>query len=878
MIGARLLRLSRRIYPRRLRDALHDDMVEVFVRERRRLRERRGWWAAVLFSARTTLSVLVDAARARLTGVSSSKPGRPPGGLGHDLGHAWTGLRSGPGYVATVVITLALGIGVAAAMFSVVDHVLLEPLPHPAPERIVRVWRTLPQFDWMRSPVSAPNLEDWREQASSFELLAGYSGARRGTYLGDEFPTRIAAGHVAGPLWSILGARTLVGRLPDVGEVDAAAPLAVVAERFWRERLGGDTGVLGSLLEVEGVRPRIVGVLPDEVGMLPRGVDYWMPAAATPSSEERGANFLQAVARLRPGVEAAAAQAEMEGIVGSLAERYPDTSAGSGVWIEPHRDFLVRDIRTLLTMFGGCAALTLIVVCASLTGLTLTRVYSRGRELAVRAALGATTGRIARQLLIESALLGLAGGALGAGIAHGLLRAFLAYGPEGLPRRAEIAVDPGILLYTAVAAIVAGLLIGLMPARRAAHVARRGGLSGGQTGAIEGIAPRGYRALRTLAAGQVALSTVLLVGAALLGNSFLRLAAVDPGFDARGRLTAHVALPESRYGDPESAGIFFEELLERTAALPGVIATGATWALPFRPTYGSGVYEVDGQPVPEGTELLIGLVPVRGDYFRAMGIPILEGRAFGAADGAGSAPVAIVNQTMASRHWPEGGAVGSGFRRGEQEVRIVGVVPDVKRESLAADSLAEAYLPHVQAGWASELYVVIHAEGEPGRLVTPLREALRGMDPELPATSIAPMEELVGRTLTEPRFRMVLVGGFALFAALLSLLGVYGVIRLVVASRTPEIGLRMALGADRAGTAARVVVSGLRLGLLGVGIGVPVAWAVAGTADSLVFEISPTDPATFVAVAIALVAVVGLASWLPALRASRIDPVIALRG
>lgn len=882
MSAVRCLRLVSRLYPRGLRDELLEDMLGVFERERRRIRAARGRLAAHAFSLRTIVSAigqglgsrLGDSGR-RLGGVGG---GDGRGGAGHHVRHALSALRAAPGHVVVTVLTLGLGVGISAALYTLVDQVMLEPLPHPGGERLVRVWRTLPQFDWRRAPVSLPTFEDWVDQAGSFDVLGAYSPAIPVTWLGGDYPERISAGYLTDSLLPMLGIRPSLGAVPAAGQGEGASPPALVTESFWRSRLGADPDVVGRTLEIEGLQPIVTGVLPSEVGLLPAGVDVWMPAAAASQAAERDASFLQAVARLRAGASVAEAQAEMEAIAQRVAEAHPDAANGSGVWIEPQRAFLLRDVGTLLRLLGACALLVLAIVCASLTGLTLTRVYGRSQELAVRAALGATAGRVGRQLLVESLLVGIVGAAVGALVAHGLLDVLLAYGPRDLPRRTELAFDGGTLAFVVLVGLGSSLLIGLLPAVRAVHVARSGAaLRGGHAGAAERGGPGGHRALRLLAAGQVGLSTVLLIVAALLTHSFLRLAAVDPGFATDDRLSAQVALPNERYPDSESARAFFARLLERAVQLPGVRAAGAAWALPFRPTYGSGTYTVEGQPAPEGTELLIGLVPVAGDYFRAMGVPIRRGRAFTDRDIDGAVPVAIVNETMARRHWPQADPLGRQFRRGETAYTIVGVVPDVKRESLAEESLAEAYLPFAQVAWANDLYVVLHTEGDPAALAGPLRAVLHEMDPGLPATAISPLSELVAETLTGPRFRVLLIGGFAAFAAFLALLGVYGVVRLAVASRTAEIGLRIALGAGRGRTQREVVSSGLRVALAGVAVGVPTAWAASGTIETLVFGIAPTDPKTYAVVVAALVAVVALASWLPARWASRIDPVIALR-
>lgn len=880
MIAGGLLRAAGRLYPRRVRDELFEDMLIVFDRERSRIRGGKGRLAAARFSLRTVLSALGQGLRTRFgrqrfDGVHG--PALPGGGgLGHDLRHAVAALRAAPGYVGVAVITLGLGVGISAALWIVVDGVLLKPLPYPEAERLVRVWRTLPQFDWRRAPVSLPTFRDWADQASSFDTIGVRSGGSPMIWLGGEYPQRVVVAYVDDGLLDMLEVRPLRGRLPEAAEANLQAPPALLSESFWRNELGADPGVLGRSLELQGLRPVVVGVLPAGA-LLSEGADLWLPAPLAPQAADRTANFVQAVARLAPGVTLAEAQAEMEAISARLAEAYPEAANGSGVWLEPHRDYLLGAVRPLLRLLGGSALLVLVIVCASLSGLALTRVHARSNELAVRGALGATAGRVARQLLTESLLLGTAGAALGAWIAHQLLTLLLAYGPDDLPRRSEIAFDGDALVLVVAVSLCSAWVVGLLPALRATCLAAfRGGLPAGQTGAV-GAGLGGHRALRALAAAQVALSTVLLIGAALLGHSFLRLAAVDPGFETEGRLSAQVALPEERYPDSPSARVFFDTLLERIEAIPGVRSAGAAWALPFRPTYGSSNYVVEGQPAPEGIEPLIGLVPVAGDYFRAMGVPVLHGRAFTAEDREGAPPAAVVNETMALRHWPDGEAVGQQFIRGETAYTIVGVVPDVKRQSLAEEVMAEAYLPFSQISWANDLYVVLHGDGDEAVLARELRETLHDLDPALPATGVASISDLLGKTLTAPRFRAILIGGFAVFAALLALLGVYGVVRLTVTSRTAEIGLRIALGAGRVRTQRRVVASGVRIAGAGILLGVPGAWAVAGTVESLVFGITPTDPMTYVAVALGLVAVVALASWLPARWASRIDPAIALR-
>lgn len=892
----RLHRLLIRVAPHRFR-AEHAHEVDRTFSELERDVYRAGgypklllfWSGELLDLASALLRLHVNERRLRF-----SQPDDPATGYTHkhtrqgtmaalisDLRRALRIVRRGPGFVVAAVLILGIGIGATTGAFSVVQAVILSPLPYPDAHRLVMAWRTLPQFGWNRAPVSYPNFRDWRERTRTMEAMAAYAGWFPQTIAGPDGPEQVQGALATPDLFRLLGARPLLGSVFESDTGDDR--FVLLSHGLWTRRFGADSSIVGRPIRLGEESYTVTGVMPPDFAFPNEEYELWLPARSVAAAEERGSNYLQVMGLLSPGSSIEDAQAELETIVAQLAEAYPETNGGlggGGVWLEARHAFVVRNVKTVLWVVLAVVALVLLIACANLAGLSLTRSVARHRELAVRAALGAGRARLVRERLLESGWLAVMGGGLGAALSFGLVRLFIVFAPPEVPRLGEVAVDPPALAFTAAVALACGLLFGSLPALVSSRIDLQGALREGGRSASLG---RGrHKLIRWLVASQVAVACTLSIGAGLLANSLVRLMSEDPGFDARNRLVAQISLPESRYPEPAQVQAFFESLLARAEALPGVETAGMTFSIPLGTAYASGTYTVEGQPWPAGEEPLIGLNPIRGDYFRTVGIGLIRGRGFTSEDRGDAVPVAVVNATMANRHWPGEDPTGRRFKRGAADsdspwITVVGVVEDVKREGPGSEVNAEAYLPHGQAAWASSMFVVLKGARDVEPLVRPLREAVWESDPALPVTNVRALEELLHESLAEPRFRALLLGTFAAAALLLSAIGVYGVLAFSVATRAREIGLRMALGAERSRVLGAVVLSGLRLAAIGVAAGLLFAAAAARVLDSMLFEIEPLDIPTYAAVALTVAVVAALASYFPAVRASRVAPIEALR-
>lgn len=802
----------------------------------------------------------------------------------HELRFAARALGRRPGFAAVTVLTLALGIGAATSIFAVVDHVLVRPLPYPDPQELVMVWRVVERFGFDRAPISYPDFADWRAASGAFDELAAFTGAQA-TLLGEGDPALLRGARVTGGLFAALGREPLAGRL--IGPTDddpAAEPVVVLSEGLWRRRFGADPGILGRALRLDDRSARVIGVLPGDVDFPSPDTDFWLPLRLSAAGAERDMNFLHVLGRLAPGVPLEQAEREIQAVAARVAAEHPGENETDGVWLEPRHEFLVGDVRALLLVLLGAVATLLLLACANVMNLLLARSLERRRELALRSALGAGTGRLGAAALAESLLLALAGGGLAALLARGATRVLLALDPAGLPRREAIAVDGRILLACAAIALACGLLCGLVAllggARRApARVLGQGSRATGDR--------RSGRLQSGLVVAQVALATVLLVGAGVLAHSFYRLVSVAPGFQGERVLTARVSPSPAAY--PEAADIdrFYGELTERLRALPGAEEVGATWALPFShvpaswggPTSASSTYApAEGGDAAEGAT--VELEPVRGDYFRAMGMPRLAGRGFTAADRAGAPAVAVVNETLARRFWPGREAVGRRLVKPgspDSSVTVVGVVADVKRTGLDQQAQAVAYLPHAQAVWSHSLFVTVRSAGDPEGLARALRETVWALDPAAAVTGVAVLSDLVSGSMAGPRLRTAVLAALAGTAGGLALIGIYGVLAFTVARRTREMAVRLALGAGRRRVIEEVLVRGLAPVALGLILGGAGAAAATRALRSFLFEVAPLDPLTFAAVPAALLAAGALACWAPARRAAAADPASALR-
>jgi putative ABC transport system permease protein len=784
------------------------------------------------------------------------------------------------------LLTLALGIGANSALFSVVNGVLLKPLPYPRPGELVRVLESNPSRGFPRFSVSPPNFDDWRRQNRVFTAMAAISQSRFNLTGGDR-PEAVTGAQVTPELFHVVGVKPVLGRgfLPEEGR-PGGPKVVVLSQGLWQRRFGADLHVLGRQVAIDGASVTVIGVAGPEFE-IPQRAQLWMPLPWDFPPQTRGGHFLGALGRLKPGVTLEAARTEMKTLAARLEHQYPESNTGWTTLVIPLHELMVEGVRPALLLLLGAVAFVLFIACANVASLLLARLASREREIAVRTALGAGRIRLIRQMVTESVVLFVAGGALGLLLALWAPRVLVALYGEDLPRQRAIGLDGSVLLFTLVLSLVSGVLFGLAPALSAT----RGGLFGALKEGGRGVAggARGRLIRKLLVVAEVAVALILLVGAGLLLRSFARLRAVDPGFRPQGVLTAEVALPDGKYKEQRDRVSFTRALLERLRAIPGVQSADTVVPLPLGGDDFILAFEIQGRPQPaDGEEPSANVRIVTPDFFRTLGIRVLQGRTFTAEDTATSVPVIVINQTMAQRIWPGENPIGrritfggDGPRTGWRWDEVVGVVADVHHRALDQDAGSEIYQAQLQRPPGGELSILLKTEGDPSRLAGPLRAAVRAIDPDLPVERVRSLEAVVAESLAGSRFQTVLLGIFAAVALLLATIGVYGVIGTSVTQRTHEMGLRMALGAQQWQVLALVVRQGMALALAGVGLGVGVSalllWRLAGRAAAYLHGGRLFDPVTLVGVPLVLLAVALLANWIPAQRATEVDPLVALR-
>ena len=787
---------------------------------------------------------------------------------------------------AVALLTLALGIGANTAVFSVVSGVLLKPLPYPDPDELVVVMESNPGRGFPRFSVSPPNFDDWRRQNQVFESIAA-SARERFNLTGDERPEAVSGSRVTPEYFGVLGIRPVLGRGFLPGENRPGGPnVAVLSHELWQRRFGSDPGILNRQVPIDGESYTVIGVMPP--GLENRS-QIWLPLVWDFPPDTRGGHFLQAIGRLKDGVTLVKAQVEMKALAARLERQYPESNSGWTTVLSRYHDLIVEDVRPALLLLLAAVAFVLLIACANVANILLARLAAREREIAVRTALGAGRARLVRQMLTESLVLFLLGGALGLLLAHWGTRVMVALYGEDLPRREAIGLgglEGGVLLFTVVLSLVTGLLFGLAPALSATSGGVFEALKEGGRAVAGGARGRLLRNLLVL--GEVAVALVLLVGAALLLQSFARLRAVDPGFDSAGVLTAEVVLPGKKYEAPERQIAFTRELLDRLRAVPGVQTADTVFPLPLGGNNFVLSFSVQGRPEPpNGQEPSANIRLITPDFFRTLGIRVLQGRVFTPRDDTKSVPVIIVNKTMAERTWPGENPLGKRISFGgndegeDQWQEVVGVVEDIHHQSLDQDAGAEVYWPQLQNPFTNHMSILLRTAGEPTQLAGALREAVSSVDSDLPVDQVRTMETVVSEALAGSRFQTVLLGTFAGVALLLAAIGVYGVISYSVAQRTHEIGIRMALGARRLEVLGLVIRQGMALVLAGVALGLAVAvaliWWLSERVASFLYGGKAFDPLTLVAVPLVLLAVALLANWLPARRATEVEPVVALR-
>ncbi len=835
-----------------------------------------------------------------LEGIETRTPANPPilgsrrstfmATLWQDIAYAVRSMRKAPGFTAVVIATLALGIGANAAIFSVVDAVMLRPYPYPDFDRIIMLMERTRSGQAMS--VAWPNYQDWRAQNQVFEYLGLYRSAVVNLTGGDQ-PERLNGTIASSEVFGAMGIPARAGRV-FLAEDDApgAARVALISERLWRARFGANPDILGKPIVLNNEPHTVVGIMPPGMRFPSRLTDVWLPLGPVVSTfpVQRGAHpGLLAVGKLKPGETFDRAAADMDTIAQRLGQQYPDSNKESVVSMVPYYEQIVQNIRPTLQVLLGAVAFVLLIGCANLANLLLARSEHRQREIAVRRALGADRGRIVQQLLTESLLLSLIGGALGVLLAYWMVQLFVASRPTTVPRIDLVGVDMRVLGFGALLSIATGLVFGLVPALRASNPDLGNALS-----ARGSVAAPGRRLRSVLVVAEVALALILLVGAGLMVRSFARLMAIEPGFDPDNVVTMRLTLPPAKYTDTERWLRFHQDLIERVSGIPGVTVAGLNSALPLEGGGSESGVIVEGRPLPApGTVRTTCLFQASSpDYHRAMGIQLLKGRYFSSQDTASAGSVAIVDDTLVSTLFPNEDPIGKrisfefhGTRESPQVIwrEIVGVVRHVRHYGLVSEPpFVQVYTPLAQPPTyftqrRPSMAVVVRTALAPETVTGSIRREVAAIDRDIPLYAIQTMSAYLSQNMEQPRISVVLLGGLSVLALVLAMVGIYGVVSYSVAQRTQEIGVRMALGASRrhvmqlvVGHATALVIAGVVLGILG-------ALAVASVIRTMLYQVSERDPATFAAIAIVLVAVGVLASVIPARRATRVDPIVALR-
>jgi len=790
-------------------------------------------------------------------------------------------LYKNPAFTAVAVLALALGIGANSAIFSVVNSVLFRPLPYRDPQRLLMIWenhqeRGGPQREW----ASPADLKDWREQPQSFEHVAGLLGWGP-TLTGRDEPEDLQGAAVSYDTFDMLGMAPELGRsFTADDDLPGAERVVVLSHQLWQRRFGSDPAIVGKSLTLGGQSYIVVGVMPrGSVFPILTNSEIFTtagPILAGLKGCDRGCVILRVIAKLKDGVTFDAARAEMSALAARIAEQYPDSNSGVGTLLVPLHEQIVGDVRLAMLVLLGAVALVLLIACANVANLLLSRAAAREKEVAIRAALGASRARLIRQHLTESLVLAVVGGAFGLLLAFWMLDVLVSFAPKGTPRLEEIGIDTSVLGFTFAVALLTGLAFGVAPALLSSRTNFNSALKEG--GRDARASSRGNRVRSVLVVAEVSLALMLLVGAGLLIKSFINLQRVDPGFNARGALRVDLSLPRIRYADRTPTAAFYKRLVDRVRVLPGVDSVGAVSSLPLSGGGTDTSFLIEGQPQPEpNREPVSNYAMVTPDYFRAMGIRLVRGRVITEADNADAPKVAVISESMTRRYFPGEDPLGKGLLFGGKNRReIVGIVSDVKFVGLNLDSRPMMYLSEQQDA-ARGMSLIVRTSGDPMSLATAVRSEVQTLDKDLAVSNVMPMEQLVSASLAEPRFLLLLLGVFAGSALALSVIGVYGVVSYSVAQRSHEIGVRMALGAQVGDVLKLVLGKGMVLVGVGIAIGLAGAFALSRIMESLLFGVGARDMATFAATALVLAGVALGACFVPARRATKVDPMVALR-
>ncbi|HEX8186531.1 MAG TPA: ABC transporter permease [Blastocatellia bacterium] len=806
--------------------------------------------------------------------------------LFQDLRYGARTLLKNPAFTAIAVLALALGIGANSAIFSVVNAVLLKPLPFAEADRLVLIWHSYPSLK-LQAPVSARGFLDYKEQSDVFEEAAVAAGWNVNlTETGE--PERIQGRAVSAGFFPTLKVETARGRLftPE-DDQPGHDRVVILTDGLWKRRFGSDPDITSKTLSLNGNTYNVIGVLPsdfrpDSLGM---DVEIYAPVGLTPQqmdNNQRGNEWLLMIGRLKPGVAMTEAQAQMTTIANRIMQENPSQyPADWGVTVQSLNERVVGDIRLQLLVLLGAVGFVLLIACANVANLLLARAASRQKEIAIRTALGASRRRLIRQLLTESLLLSIAGGGLGLLLALWGVDTLVTINRTNIPRAAEIGIDPRVVGFTLLISLLTGILFGLVPALQASRIGLNETLKEG--GRSSTGSARQRRARAYLVVTEIALALVLLVGAGLMIKSFIRLLDVDPGFRTQNILTMQVALPGTKYREAHQVRAFFQQALEQIKATPGVVSASATSNLPLSGSVSSGSFQIEGRPplAPGEASPHSDRRSVTNDYFETMGIPLMRGRYFTEQDSADAKPVVIIDETMARVYWPDEDPIGkrlsySSVNGNPAWAEVVGLVGAIKHIALDGVVRGQMYIPHNQRS-TSAMYLAIRTSGNPTSMAGAVKSAIQRIDKDQPVYNVRTMEEYLASSVANRQFTMLLFGIFGAVALVLAAVGLYGVMSYSVTQRTHEIGIRMALGANRSSLLKLIVGQGMLLALTGVGIGLGAAFALTRLMASLLYGVSATDPVTFIIISLILIGVALAASYVPARRAMKVDPMVALR-
>ncbi len=806
--------------------------------------------------------------------------------LFQDMRYGVRMLLKSPGFTVVALLALALGIGANTAIFSVVNAVLLRALPYRHADRVVMVWENNRPRSRPQNTISPANFLDWQDQQDVFDEMASFYDTRV-NLTGAGEPEEIAGQMTTPNLFALLGVETVLGRAftPQDAE-EGRDDVVILSHGLWQRRFGADPDIIGKTLTLSGSAVTVIGVLPPdfrwfikEGSLTGKPAEMWSPFKYTEAWRVRRGRFPMAVARLKPGVPLTRAQGEMNGIASRLETQYPDFNKGWGVNLVPVREQFAGEIKTALFVLLGAVGFVLLIACANVANLLLARAAGRRREMAIRSALGAARWRVVRQLLTESLMLAFAGGTLGLLLAVWGVDALIALSPPHLLGAEDVGISLPVLGFTLGVSVATGVVFGLVPALEASRFELNESLK--ESGRSNMGSARGGRARNALVVVQVALALVLLVGAGLMMKSFARLRAVDPGFDAENVLTMQVRLPSTKYREENKRIAFFSEAVRRIKELPGVRAVGATSFLPLASLGSATDFTIEGRPRPGPGEEFVTDVRVTDDsFFRVMNIPVLSGRTFTEQEATENRRVAVISQALARKYFPGEDPLGKritvDMKEEPEPTEIIGVVGDTKHQALNAETKATVYWPHPQLPYTA-MTLVVRMAGDPASIANAAQREIQAIDKDQPISDVRTMQSWLAESVSRSRFGATLLALFAGVALLLAGVGLYGVMAYSIAQRRHEVGIRLALGAQAGDIFKLILRQGMLLTLIGVATGLAAAWALTRVMSSLLYEVSATDPLIYASLALVLTGVALVACLIPARRAMRTEPMIALR-